>query len=583
MDALNNNRDDEWFTWSPWLFDTSKYTTEQPVLLSSIPGTCTFSAAHHDELIDANFTEAFPVNAAPLAWANIFHVIEWHKERLRVITHSFDANQQQFPHLVLPSIMDVRLSVHEGPFTICLDMASWFSQFPLSEGVSNYMAYKYNDKTYRWTRLAMGHRPACHIAQAALERLATRARSSAHVVCFVDNIKFTGTAKQCIDACLIFLEDCAKVGATVNELVECDIANWSALSDKEKLIFVESQLKSTVTFLGLDLDHTNKTSRVAKKTIDKATQIWNLRHHWSLHDFNAFVSLLSYTNYASNTPMVHHYEVLAFNRLVAQAAAFTTDRSLLKKFWSKPFPHEWLNFLTPHLNAWLDSFISQGPVACPTNELLPFDSIFFIDSCGTAAGLIAAFADDKFTPQTKFFKWPSLFQHSTTSEPRGIALIAELFPAQKLERCLIVSDHTPAVAALNRGHGKSKENNDMVQALATTFPNAAFRSIHLPGWLMPADPISREEPLTKNGIRSAVLNRFLNLIQTGGTGLKGGEKKAVFNCLGLIPLDYQSDRSRLFQAKCLSEFLCISLEEVIQLIIVDDPHSAELIQKDLVK
>jgi hypothetical protein len=208
----------------------------------------------------------------------------------------------------------------------------------------------------------------------------------------------------------MFLEDCATVGATVNELVDCNIPDWSALSDQEKLAFVESQIKTTVTFLGLDLDHTSKKSRVAQKTVDKATQIWNLRQHWTLHDLNAFISLLSYTNYASGTPLVHHYEALAFNRLIAQAAAFTTDRKLLKKFWSKPLPREWLVFLEPHLNFWLESFLSQGPVACPTNTLLPFDAVFFIDSCGTAAGIIAAFAADNFTTKTRFVRWPTVFQ-----------------------------------------------------------------------------------------------------------------------------------------------------------------------------
>jgi len=63
--------------------------------------------------------------------------------------------------------------------------------------------------------------------------------------------------------------------------------------------------------------------------------------------------------------------------------------------------------------------------------------------------------------------------------------------------------------------------------------------------------------------------------------LRGAERKALFNCPGIIPLDYQSDRSRTFQARCLSEFLSVSLEEVIQLTNIDDPHSAALIQKDL--
>jgi hypothetical protein len=179
-------------------------------------------------------------------------------------------------------------------YTICYDMASFFSQFPLSEEVRGYMCFKREGRVYRWMGLPMGHRPACHIAQAALDRLCRRAERVAHTCKFVDNVKFSGTKQQITEAALLFLDDCTKVKATVNELVDEKIFNWGQLSAEQKLAYVESCITTSTTFLGLDMDHTHNTVRVADKTISKLKTLWELRWYWSMHDFNAYISLCCY-------------------------------------------------------------------------------------------------------------------------------------------------------------------------------------------------------------------------------------------------------------------------------------------------
>lgn len=286
LDALCDDADDDWTKYSPWLYDVSKYTDANNPVVATRKGKCEFSITHHRQLTDATFTELLPPGIVPLGYCDIFHHIEAIKERLRVITNTFDANQQWFDHLDLSDLTAVRYSVHEGEWTLCLDMASWYSQFAYAEKVRNFMCYEHQGKMYRWVRMAMGHRPAGGIGNGALKRLMKRAEQHAHGIAFIDNAKFTGTQANVIKAGIAFLDDCAKCNATVNELVDQDIsiAKWASLSLGEKTAIVTGLVKHKDTYLGLELDHVKKTSRISSKTVDKISTIWDLREHWTLHD-----------------------------------------------------------------------------------------------------------------------------------------------------------------------------------------------------------------------------------------------------------------------------------------------------------
>jgi hypothetical protein len=481
--------------------------------------------------------------------------VEWHKQRLRVITHSFDANQQQFPHLQLPSLDEVRFSIHEGEHTICFDMASFFSQFPLTEEVRNFMCFKRNGKLYRWCRLPMGHRPACHIAQAALDRLCRRAASFAHTCKFVDNVKFTGTKAAITKAALAFLEDCYKVHGTVNELVDDGITDWMSLSEAEQLEYVTRQITTTTTFLGLDFDHVKKTVRVATKTLEKLERIWNLRWHWSLHDFSAYISLCCYVHYAMDIPLAPEFDVLGVNRMISQYGALSTHKTFLKEYWALPMPKEWLTGMHGQLEPWVYRLASIVPMVVPTPQSMPFDALFVKDGSGLGGGIIGCFADEDWKIlHTAAFPWPEHIPHSTSSEPRCTSEIVRFFGRKRFKRALIVSDHTPEIGAINRRRGKSLENNSMVLSLLKYFPNTVFKALHIPGFVMPADSISRGEQLLDGTTPMKVLEKLIKEVKTGRTAFSAASVRPLSDDYFITVLDNSNKLPKAEQMRAVEEF-----------------------------
>lgn len=229
-----------------------------------------------------------------------------------------------------------------------------------------------------------------------------------------------------------------------------------------------------------------------------------------------------------------------------------------------------MSFITPHLSDWKNRHLAMGPVTCPTRSFTKFDAVFFVDSCGSAAGLIAAYAKDDFIPMPPIFvPWTDVIQHSKTSEPRGISEIAFVFSHIPFDCGLIVSDHTPAVAAINRGHGKSRENNNMMMCLKSAFPSSTLRSLHIPGWMMPADPISRGVHLIENGLRDRVMKKYIDMVRTGETGFTFCEPRPCSTNIAFARLDNCELGSKDDQIESCSLLLNVPSSEISNFISID--------------
>jgi hypothetical protein len=510
-----------------------------------------------------DFTEKAPAGAPILGGANIFHVIEWVKERFRVITHSYDANEKKFPKLKLPSLAEVRESVHKGEFTLCLDMSSWFSQFPLSEAVRNANIYKHGDELYRWVRLAMGFRGACHIAEAALLRIMARASKCVpNSLGFIDNVKFDGSFNEVLEAGIAFMEDCVLVNATVNEISVKDWQTNQGLGEEGKernQELVKEQICQRITFLGLDVDHQKKTAAIAEKTIKKIKLVWSHRDNWSLHDFNAYVSLLCFAMYATGMPLHPFFETLSVHRLVAHFGAFHTDAKAIKSFWSAKF--DFLPEVFSSMQNWTDFCLDLGDVPCPVPGNNRFTGSIFFDSCAEGYGIIKCEGVDI---QTFSGKWPTKILHSTSSEPMGVMQLAEhvahLPPGSSW---LVILDHTPAVVAVNKGHGRSFMNNTMVNSLHHAFPGVSFKAIHIPGWVMPADPISRGVQLAEGGLRKALMLKLVQSINTGETGFSYYVSRPASTDPKLSRIDFANRLSRDEQEQCIAALLDESKDSIL--------------------
>jgi hypothetical protein len=120
---------------------------------------------------------------------------------------------------------------------------------------------------------------------------------------------------------------------------------------------------------------------------------------------------------------------------------------------------------------------------------------------------------------------------------------------------LIVSDHTPEIGAINRGRGKSLENNAMVLSLQQHFPKSTFKALHLPGFIMPADPISRGEELKHDSLQMQVLERIVKEVKTGRTAFHAFSVRPLFRDNFLTCLDKSNTLPKDEQLKCVLEFV----------------------------
>ena len=564
IDRLNDlqsspENDADWRNWAEWLRDPSLYD----FISAPEAGRCSIKKEFHDQLLERDFTELLPEGAIIAGGADIFHVTEWLKERFRVITHSYQANTKKFGKLSLPSMDDVRISVHKGLYTLCLDAASWFSQFLLSEMVRNVFVYKHQGKLYRWKRLGMGWTGSCGVAESALLRLMHRASKACNnSLGFVDNVKFDGSFEEVLEAGFQFMEDCTLVNVTINEI---SITDWKknqedgAEGRKKNYDLVRQLITQRTTFLGLVVDHQKKSVAIADKTLNKIRAVWDRRHDWSFHDFNAYISLLCFTMYATGTPLHPFADSLAAHRLVAHHGAKHTSKEDIAAFWRLPF--HMLPDIVENLAAWTNFALNRGDVACPPSGQQNFTGTLFFDSCGEGYGIIKCEGDKI---ETFDGKWPQHVAHSTTSEPMGVQQLPEHVPfLPPGSSWLVVLDHTPLVIALNRGHGRSNMNNNTVRVLNKAYPESFFKSLHLPGFVMPADPISRGIALHPEGLRQQVLRKINQMVSDGRTGFSFYSKRPISSDAHFHRLDFANRLSRAEQTECLASWLGEPLEKIL--------------------
>ena len=140
-------------------------------------------------------------------------------------------------------------------------------------------------------------------------------------------------------------------------------------------------------------------------------------------------------------------------------------------------------------------------------------------------------------------------------EPRCTSEIARFFGAKRFLRALIVSDHTPEIGAINRRRGRSFENNTMVSNLLKHFPQSRFKALHLPGAIMPADPISRGKPLAADSLELQVLEKLIQTIKTGRTAYSEAEARPIAGDDSLTVLDNSNSYAKHYQIDLALKFI----------------------------
>ena len=243
---------------------------------------CRLRGSHFREYKDAGYIDTVS-NIKGVC--RLFSVPEIAKERFRIICWTLSINSalsiMDEERFSLPNIEEVVATLESPKIThvISLDMRSWFNQFPLHDDIRRFMAFKRNGNWYAPTRMPMGMRHSCLVAQVAIDILVARGRTLCQkVFTYLDNVLILGSELEVRSALLAILQDFDECSATVNDRIALDaLANGTSIPTAQD-------------FCGVRLDYTNRTAKVLEKTINKLNRIWEAKENWSFRGATSFCS-----------------------------------------------------------------------------------------------------------------------------------------------------------------------------------------------------------------------------------------------------------------------------------------------------
>jgi hypothetical protein len=161
------------------------------------------SADNAAALIDAGIIQKVDDPASVKGRIIVFVVPEWDKDRKRVIQHTKDANiHLGSAHKVhFSSHLERDQFTHKGNFMASVDLTAYYTQFALSDGVSDYMCFRVPNKHGRsdLVKLVRGPTGQSHmvfVAVSTTNRLLDFEHFDTTVDQHIDNIIFVGHSRS---------------------------------------------------------------------------------------------------------------------------------------------------------------------------------------------------------------------------------------------------------------------------------------------------------------------------------------------------------------------------------------------------
>ena len=412
-------------------------------------------------------------------------VAEKSRQRFRAIMHTVDINDycgaDTIDHCTFPTKQAIADAVHEGDWMVALDFSAYYYQFALSHDVGCRMCFRWNQRTYRLQRLAMGQRQAVDVANAATQRLLDFEHESARVMSIIDNVLFVGTREAVINDAWAFVQRCRDVNATLNEL---DVR--AATRDS-----VAELATQEGDWGGVHLDLANKAVSLTQKVLDKARLSWGNRERWQWRHYAAHIGLLFWPWGIIDLPMASFFDVLRFNSEVGKVAmsrleqarrelGLPEDAMPANPFWSEPAA-VWKS-VEPALARWTEMVLQNAPRAVmqrrDTEVLLECDA----SKWGWCCYGLHLPTDDAFTCSEAWTdemrrRFGDKLGESTLAEPFGVlySLIRarERFPGAT--RFAVTNDNTVAVVSHSRGfNSRSWAINECLRQREAAFPTAQY-------------------------------------------------------------------------------------------------------------
>jgi hypothetical protein len=187
---------------------------------------------------------------------------------------------------------DATVHSHDGDSceTYSFDMQGWYDQFGLQLQVQALFCFRADGQTYSLTRLPMGARPSCAIAQYATWALINGTacqNERVKLTTMIDNVRIHAPAALARQAAIEFLQRCAMVGAQVNEVNVNDV--WNDITIQKLRVTEEDFLGEHYVYADA---HGGPTVALSTKTRDRLAASINRIHEWTARNMAAHVGLL---------------------------------------------------------------------------------------------------------------------------------------------------------------------------------------------------------------------------------------------------------------------------------------------------
>lgn len=413
----------------------------------------------------------------------VFGTPELTKQRVRVIQHPAEINKllPPAPQVKFRSIRDRCQQVHAGSHAAQADFMGYYTQFPLSTEVSNYMTslLPVQDPASQITsylpcRLRVAPTGLSHMVYVAVSttnRLKDFPHQSAAHDDQIDNVLFIGEPENIVNDFRILAERCEKVGVTFNE----DVSDPASL------------LRTDYDWCGIHQNLTDKTVSLTQKVTDKLRLSWSNRDRWSVRGFAAHCGLLFYAMQILDIPVARFFNLLKYVSRVSQHMQAANDT-----LWDAPIDI-WPS-VVPDLEEWTSYALANE--ARFIHKDMPPDVLVLCDASAVGWGYTA------FDTLTGNFHWHGerwsqqfvkmhgvdAFRRSTFTETQGLLnvklhLLNTINPTSR-RSFLIGSDSTTAVAVHRRRYAsRSYRLNCVALSLISndSITRHQWAHVHIPG------------------------------------------------------------------------------------------------------
>ncbi|PHR97879.1 MAG: hypothetical protein COA68_12070 [Oceanobacter sp.] len=389
--------------------------------------------------------------------ANVFSVVELAKQRRRHILEPIlnDALVvEDFAGISLPTPQSVRAGLRR--YSAQFDASSFYDQFELSPEVAAFFAFRVRPGVFRrYTRLPMGFRPACSIAQAIMELLADVDVAGVQAFVYIDNVLFTGDDRDSVlEAGRRFRERGLQCNVTLND----------------PTVPLADLVDATVfDFLGAEYDAVASTVRNTTKTEAKlrtALDVLSAPRPPTLRQLAAVFGLLFWGQQITPLRLAPYFSALRAFRLLPLEAS--------QAHWNAPAPP-----LSPvahlQLRQWLllaatrpSRPLIDPPVPTPEFRM-------WVDASAFGWGAVVERTEDSSIlrvgrPWSAEDRLVYNIASSVVAEPLGMRRAIAAIATTATRAIEVHTDHEPLVCAWRAGRGRVATYNDCLLAVQAAFP-----------------------------------------------------------------------------------------------------------------